>query len=247
MLRQRNHDASQGNSDDDDDDENDGQQCNPGRYQVSIVSAGANLDDVDGDRSRNAIHPSPHHHHYASESEYFNFNHLSRSSKKRRTSISSNDAVFMTLSPSSPSHYFSSHSEAENSNSSSPIIPLSNRHHHCSNSRPHQSPSVTTESSFASAPPSSGPNASSPNAKTPRSDGGGGDIGFDYESHRNNIARETLQDKIDDNSYAASAWWFLSSNSDSFGNIPDKKSRQQPPQYGNGRMQYGSISTNTTM
>ncbi len=245
MLPQSTYNASEGNSDDDD--ENDGQQCDRGHDQASIVSAGAKLDDVEGDRGRNAMPPSLHHHD-SSGNEYFNFDHLSRSCKKRRTSISSNDAVFMSLSPSSPSHYFSSCSEAEDFNSSSPII---HHHHHSSNSRPHQSPSITTESS-------------SPNAKTPRIGGSGGDIGVDHESRRKNTAREILQEKIDDNSYAASAWWFLSSNSDSFGYNPDKKPRQQPPQQdlppsplldinenGHRRIQLkakdGSISTNTTM
>ena len=206
MLPHTTDNASQQVSVEDDD----GQQCGRGTRAsasvASVLAAGAdnylNDDDDDICRITTTMPPSPHLHSHQllSANEYFNFNHPS---SKSRTSISSNDAVFMTLSPSSPSHYFSSCSdEVEDSNHSPPpIIPHSNHRSH---------------------------SAASPNANTPRmGDGGGGaDVGVGCERRRNNSAMETSLDKIDDNSYGA--WWFLSSNSESFGNTPNRKQLHQP-------------------
>lgn len=183
--------------------DDDGQQCGRGtRAPTSVADNNLNDDDDDRCRITTTMPPSPHLHsrQLLSANEYFSFNHPS---SKSRTSISSNDAVFMTLSPSSPSHYFSSCSdEVEDSNHSPPpIIPHSNHRSH---------------------------SAASPNANTPRIGGGGGgaDVGVGSERRRNNSAMETSLDKIDDNSYGA--WWFLSSNSESFGNTPNRKQLHQP-------------------
>ena len=207
MLPHTTDNASQQVSVEDDD----GQQCGRGTRAsasvASVLAAGADnyLNDDDDDRCRitTTMPPSPHLHsrQLLSANEYFSFNHPT---SKSRTSISSNDAVFMTLSPSSPSHYFSSCSdEVEDSNHSPPpIIPHSNHRSH---------------------------SAASPNANTPRIGGGGGggaDVGVGSERRRNNSAMETSLDKIDDYSYGA--WWFLSSNSESFGNTPNRKQLHQP-------------------